>query len=248
LGVVFRQLTIDSDDPAGVADGRRATQLSGIGRGAASARLWQDGAMYIAAVDATLGESEWRPFVESQGFGHLIASGRNRDVPVVVPTQFILDSDTILLHLAAPNPIFAAIAEQPRVLLSVAGDWAFIPSEWKAIGSEDPLAGIPTTYYAAAQLMGSATVDTDSAAIAAVLRKQLAVIQPGVPIADPELAHAAKLRSIRAITIAVEEVRAKFKYGGNVDSEHRQDVISRLVARAGQNDLAAAAHTARRDS
>jgi len=32
--------------------------------------------------------------------------------------------------------------------LSVAGDWAFIPGSWKAIGDEDPEYGIPTTYYA----------------------------------------------------------------------------------------------------
>ena len=36
--------------------------------------------------------------------------------------------------------------------MSVAGDWAFIPGAWKAIGDEDPARGIPTTYYAAVQV------------------------------------------------------------------------------------------------
>jgi transcriptional regulator len=167
-------------------------------------------------------------------------------VPVVVPTQFLLDGDCVLLHLAGPNPLFAALAEQPRVVLSVAGDWAYIPSDWKAVGGEDPTLGIPTTCYAAVQLEGSATVGLEPADVAAVLRRQLAALQPDVPVADPELAHLAKLRSIRSITIAIDDVRAKFKFGGNVDDDHRLAVIERLRARGGPGDLAAAAHAARR--
>ncbi len=202
--------------------------------------------MYIAKVDSGLGEEEWRDFVLSQGFGHLVAAGRGRDVPVVVPTQFILEGDEILLHLVGRNPIFEAIEEQPRVLMSVAGDWAFIPSAWKAIGDEDPLAGIPTTYYAAVQLEGVATVMTDPEETAAILRLQLAVIQPGIEIADPLVAHPAQLRTIRGIRIAIEDVRAKFKYGGNVDVEHREAVIADLERRRGPGDAAAARQTRRR--
>jgi transcriptional regulator len=203
--------------------------------------------MYIAPSDASFGEDEWRPFVESQGFGHLVASGRDRDVPVVVPTQFVLEEDQVFLHLAGPNPIFEALAEQPKVLLSVAGDCAFIPSSWRVAGDEDPAFGIPTTYYAAVQLIGTAAVDRSPAAVAAVLRRQLAVIQPQVEIADPEVVHQAKLRAIRAVTIAVEEVRAKFKYGTGIDPAHSQTVVDHLRQRAGPGDLAAARHAIRRN-
>ncbi len=202
--------------------------------------------MYIAPPDRSVGDDEWRPFVVAQGFGHLVAAGRGRDVPVVVPTQFVLEGERILLHLAAPNPVFTALAEQPRVVMSVAGDWAFIPSAWKATGDEDPALGIPTTYYAAVQLVGTATVHAEPAVIAAVLRAQMADLQPDVAVADPEEAHPAKLRAIRAITIAVEEVRAKFKFGGNVDPAHRQAVFGRLRERGGPGDGAAADHVARR--
>ena len=202
--------------------------------------------MYIAPADATLGEAEWRPFVEATGFGHLVAAGRDRDVPVVVPTQFVLDGDEVILHLVAKNPILGAIAEQPRVLMSVAGDWAFIPSPWKAVADEDPLLGIPTTYYAAVQLEGSATIVSDPAGIAAVLRRQLQVIQPDFEIADPLSAHETKLGTIRGVRIAIDKIRAKFKYGGNVDAAHRAAVIAGLELRAGLGDLAAARHTKRR--
>ncbi len=202
--------------------------------------------MYIAKVDSGFGEDEWRDFVVSEGFGHLVAAGRGRDVPVVVPTQFVLDGDEIILHLVGKNPILEAIEEQPKVLMSVAGDWAFIPSAWKAIGDEDPLCGIPTTYYAAVQLQGSATIVSEPDATAAILRRQLSVIQPDYAIADPLEAHPAQLRTIRGVQIAIEEVRAKFKYGGNVDVEHREAVIASLERRGRPSDFAAARQTRRR--
>jgi transcriptional regulator len=202
--------------------------------------------VYIAKVDRGFGEDEWREFVASQGFGHLVAAGVEREVPVVVPTQFVLDGDEVILHLVDKNPILEAIDEQPRVLMSVAGDWAFIPSSWKAIGEEDPLLGIPTTYYAAVQMEGSATIVSDPGEVAAVLRRQLAVLQPGLEVADPLTAHEAQLRTIRAISIVIEEVRAKFKYGGNVDLGHREAVIAGLERRGRPGDLAAARQTRRR--
>jgi len=202
--------------------------------------------MHIPAPDRANDESEWRTFIESHAFGHLVAGGQARPVPVVVPTQFLLDDDKVLLHLARPNPLFDAIAEQPRVLLSVAGDWAFIPSSWKAVGDEDPLLGIPTTYYAAVQLEGDAVVVDEPSAIAAILRRQLDALQPDVPVADPALAHMVRLRSIRGIVFTIDAVRAKFKYGGNVDQEHRSEVMARLRDRNAPGDRVAAEHTAAR--
>ncbi len=204
--------------------------------------------MYVPAADHSLGDREWRPFVEGHAFGHLVAAGLGREVPVVVPTQFVLAGEKIMLHLAAPNPIFGAIDEQARVVMSVAGDWAYIPSDWKAVDGEDPTLGIPTTYYGAVQLEGTATVVTDPTLVAGILRAQLAVLQPGIAVADPELAHRARLGLIKGITIALDAVRAKFKYGGNVDDRHREAVIDRLVSRGGRDDLAAAAHVRRRGS
>jgi transcriptional regulator len=206
--------------------------------------------MFIAPVDATLGEEEWRPFVESHSFGHLVApGGAQRDLPVVVPTQFVLEGDTVWLHLVRANQMFAALAENRRVLLSVAGDWAFIPSSWKVIGAEDPALGIPTTYYGAVQLAGTATVHDERTApgsVAAILRRQLTGLQPGVEVADPAESHAARLLGILGLSIAVEQVSAKFKYGGNVDGPHRRAVVERLQERGAPGDDAAAAHVLRR--
>ena len=206
--------------------------------------------MFIAPADATLGEEEWRPFLEAHPFGHVVApGGPARDVPVVVPTQFVLAGDTVWLHLVRANPVFGALAENRRVLLSVAGDWAFIPSSWKAIGEEDPALGIPTTYYGAVQLVGTATVHDERrspGSVAGILRRQLAAFQPAVDVADPGEAHDAKLLGILGIEIRVERVSAKFKYGGNVDEAHRLAVLDHLQERQGPGDAAAAGHVVRR--
>jgi transcriptional regulator len=196
--------------------------------------------------DAGRSDAEWLDFVRSQGFGHLVAAGRGRDVPVVVPTQFaLLSADEVVLHLARPNPIWAALDENPAVLLSVAGDWAYIPTAWKAIGDEDPRMGVPTTYYAAVQLVADATVVDDADGKAAILREQLGRTEPGSSAADP-IEHGRRLAGIRGIRLAVREVRAKFKYGGNVDDQHRAEVAIRLERRAGPGDAAALEHLRRR--
>jgi transcriptional regulator len=206
--------------------------------------------VFVAPVDATLGESEWRAFVEDHPFGHLVArGGPDREFPVVVPTQFVLAGATVWLHLVRANPVFDALAEDPHVVLSVADDWAFVPSEWKAIGAEDPTRGIPTTYYGAVQLAGVAHVHDERVApgsVAQILRRQLSLFQPDVEVADPADVHAAKLMGILGIEVRVSQVLAKFKYGGNVDEAHRRAVVARLNGRGGPGDEAAAEHVLRR--
>ena len=199
--------------------------------------------MLIRAHDRSDDEGRWRAFVTSQGFGHFVAAGAGRDLPVVVPTQFVLAGDRVVFHLAAANPVLDALAENPMALLSVAGDWAFIPGAWKAVGDEDPRLGLPTTYYAAVQLAGPCRVEDDPDRIAGVLRTQLADVDHAGDLVDPS-EHGTKLRAIRAVTLQIADVRAKFKYGGNVDQAHRDAVAARLAERDGPGDRAALAHMA----
>jgi transcriptional regulator len=203
--------------------------------------------MLVHPWDAGHDEVEWRNFVTSQGFGQLIAPGRDREVPVVVPTQFVLDGDAVLLHLARPNPVWHAIDERPVALLSIAGDWAYVPSAWKATGDEDPAEGVPTTYYAATQLLCDVTVVDDDEGKLAILRRQLAAVEPELGAADPSV-HLRKLPGIRGLRLVIREVTAKFKYGGNVDLEHRMAVAEHLAARGGPGDAAARDQLLRRTS
>ena len=187
----------------------------------------------------------WRAYLTSgHDFGQLIAAGRGRDLPVVVPTHFHFDGDAeVLLHLARPNPVWAALEENPVVLLTVIGDYAYVPGAWKAVGEENPALGVPTSYYASVQLTATATVVDDPAGKLAILRTQLAHFEPGSALADPSV-HARLLPGIRGLRLAVQEVRAKFKYGGNVDDAHRRAVAEQLLRRGGLHDGGAAAQVA----
>lgn len=182
-------------------------------------------------------------YVRDHSFGTLIAAGRGRDVPVVVPTQFLLTGDrTILLHLARPNPIWAAIEENPKVVLSVAGPWAYIPGEWRAEPGSDPRLGVPTTYYSAVQLVCHAEIVTGEPGKLDILRGQLADREPGH--GDPaETPGSARLVSgLRGLRLAIEHIRGKFKYDGQKDDALRKRVAEGLAARGGPGDAAALSH------
>jgi transcriptional regulator len=226
---------------------RRSCSLRAGGRNAEAGhdRVSMMGGVFIHGADAGE-ETEWRAFLAGHPFGELVAGGGpERRVPVVVPTQFVVEGDDVLVHLLARNPLWDAVAENPTVVLAVSGDWAFVPSSWKAIGDEDPRLGIPTTYYASVQLTGTVTVIDDPDDVAAVLRVQLAALQPDEDVVDPS-EHPTRLRSIRALRMRVDDVRAKFKYGGNVDRAHRDAALTRLADRDGPGDREAAAHLQRR--
>lgn len=193
--------------------------------------------MLIRPHDASAEEGQWRDFVTSQGFGHFVVAGTS-DVPIVVPTQFVLLDDRVIFHLAKPNPVFEALEATPRAVLSVAGDWAYIPGAWRAL-DDDPSLGIPTTYYAAVQLTGDIAVTDDPDEIAAILRLQLDDVEPDGGLQDPTV-HAKRFKAIRGITLSITDVRAKFKYGANASVESRASIVDKLRGRSGPGDIAAA--------
>jgi transcriptional regulator len=205
-------------------------------------------------------DDEWPQFLRENAFGLLTTLGRHDGWPVSVPTQFaVVPMDggpasaggpagpriRVDLHLARANPLFKALEEDDRATLVVAGDWAYIPTAWKAIGDEDPAMGVPTTYYAAVELRGRLEVVDDEPGLTAILRRQLAATQPDLPSADPS-AHGRTLAGIRGLHLHVEVARAKFKYGGNVDDAHRAAIVAHLAERGGPGDRAATAHLNRR--
>jgi transcriptional regulator len=171
--------------------------------------------------------------------------GVGRDLPIVVPTHFIYDGDkTVLLHLARPNPVWEALAERPRALLSVFGAYTYIPGHW----NQDEY-GVPTSYYAAVQLACDAEIVDDPAGIAGILERQLAHFQPEgrhAPVEPGDNPYGKLLGSIRGIRLAVTDVRAKFKFGANRTVEHRRVVGAKLAERGRPLDLEARANLMRR--
>ena len=201
--------------------------------------------MLIHRHDAALSDAEWRAFLRDHDFGELIAPGAARDLPIVVPTHFVYDGDrTVHLHLAKPNPVWDALAERPRALLSVFGAYTYIPGHW----NQDEY-GVPTSYYAAVQLACDAEVLDDPAEIAAILERQLAHFQPEgmhAPVEPGDNPYGKRLSSIRGIRLTVTDVRAKFKFGANRTEDHRRVVAEKLRERGRPLDVEARSHILRR--
>jgi transcriptional regulator len=194
--------------------------------------------------------AEWRDVLAHHDFGQLVAAGRDRPWPVVVPTHFVYDDPDVLLHLARPNPVWAAIEEDPHVVLTLAADWAYVEAAWNATPGTDPDVGVPTSYYTAVQLRCTAEVLDDPAAKAAVLARQLAHFEPAgstrvTPSPDVESDRRA-MPGIRALRLTVVEVVAKQKYGGNKTPEHREQIAGRLAERQAPGDVAARTQLLRR--
>ncbi len=197
--------------------------------------------MLIHRHDAPLDDAEWHAFLKDHDFGELIAPGVGRDLPVVVPAHFLWDGEKeVVLHLARPNPVWEALAERPRALLSVFGAYTFIPGHW----NQDEY-GVPTSYYAAVQLACDAEVIDDPAGVAAILERQLAHFQPEgkhAPVEPGENPYGVRLTSIRGIRLTVTDVRAKLKFGSNRSVEHREVIATKLEERGAPLDLEARGH------
>jgi transcriptional regulator len=200
--------------------------------------------------DAPLDDAEWRDWLRRHDFGQLIAPGDGRDLPVVVPTHFRYDGDrTVRLHLARPNPVWAALAERPRALLTVVDDYTYVPSAWGAEPGSPPELGIPTSYYATVQLSCDVLVVDDPAEKADILGQQLRHFEPRGGYLEPDPAHPhfrRRLPGIRGLVLTVTGVRAKFKYGGNKEPAHREVLADLLAERGGPSDAAAREHLIRR--
>lgn len=195
-------------------------------------------------------DEEWRTWLGGHDFGQLIASGRGRDLPIVVPTHFAFDGEhRVWLHLARPNPIWGPLDENPRAVLSVVDDYVYAPSAWQAPPGTPVEHGIPTSYYASVQLACDVRVIDDPTAKAEVLNRQLGHFEPGsdrVPVSAGDGPDRRHLPGIRAVELTVTGVQAKFKYAGTKETEHRRAIADRMADRGSRFDAAARAHLLRR--
>lgn len=207
-------------------------------------------AMLIRSHDTALDDDEWRALLQEHDFGQLIAAGIGRTTAVIVPAHFVYDgAETIMLHLARVNPIWAALAENPVAVLSVIAAYTYIPTDWNANSGQPMEYGIPTSYYAAVQATGTCEVIEDHEELAALLSTQLAHFQPAgghAPVTAEDTPYGRQLPAIRGIRLTIGEVQAKFKFGGNKVASHQREIAGHLQHRGQPGDSEARRHQLRR--
>jgi len=206
--------------------------------------------MIIRPSDRALSDDEWRNLVREQDFGTLITPGAGREMPVVSPSHFAYDGEeTVVLHFVRDQPVWGALTERPVALLSVVADYTYIPSYWNA-GEEAPEEwGVPTSYYATAQLTCDAQIVDDPTELAQLLTDLLDHFQPEgrhAPVEPGDNPYARQFHAIRGLRLTIRSVRAKFKFGGNRPVAHRVAVAAALDQRSGPLDAGARAQLLRR--
>jgi transcriptional regulator len=207
--------------------------------------------MLIHPWDAALDAAEWQEWLASTDrFGMLVVNNLDPvQAPLALPTHFTVAGEELLFHLARPNPIWAHLEAAAEVRLAVMGDYAYIPTYWRAKAGGPDEDGVPTSYYTAVQFVCRPTVIDDSEGKVEILATQLADIQPegghaevGVDI-EP---YGRMLPGIRGVRLAVLHVDAKFKYDDSNPVEHRERVVGYLEERGQGLDAGAARQQQRR--
>ena len=207
--------------------------------------------MLIHPWDAALEEAEWREWLAAhEHFGTLAVNNADPALaPIVVPTHFAVVDGELLVHLARPNPVWEHLEAAGQVNLTVIGDYAYIPTYWRAKAGGPDEDGVPTSYYSAVQFTCQPAIVDDPEGKVEVLAAQLAEFQPEgrhAALAVDSPPYGRMLAGIRAVRLEVLRVDAKFKYDDHNPVEHRQRVISNLEQRGRGLDAAAATQQRRR--
>ncbi len=207
--------------------------------------------MLIHPWDAALDTAEWQNWLAaSDRFGLLAVNNLDRaEAPVLVPTHFTLAGEELLLHLARPNPVWRHLEAAGQVRLVVTGDYAYIPSYWRARAGGPDEDGVSTSYYSAVQFVCQPTVVDEPQGKVDILTAQLADLQPEgghAKVATDSDPYGRMLSGIRGIRLSVVRVEAKFKYDDANPIDHRQRVSTDLDERGHGLDGRAATQQRRR--
>ncbi len=207
--------------------------------------------MLIHPWDSSMETSEWQQWLAATDrFGVLAVNNVDPSLaPAVVPTHFTVAGGELLVHLARPNPVWQHLEAAGEVRLAVIGDYAYIPTYWRAKAGGPDEDGVPTSYYATVQFVCRPTIIDDPEGKVEILRAQLSDFQPEgghATVAVDEAPYGRMLSGIRGVRLEVLRVDAKFKYDDHNPIEHRQRVTGNLEQRSHGLDNGAAAQQRRR--
>lgn len=201
--------------------------------------------------DGAVDAAEWQDWLaHTDRFGMLAVNNFDpARAPVLVPTHFTVAGAELLVHLARPNPVWPHLEAADEVRLAVIGDYAYIPTYWRAKAGGPDEDGVPTSYYSSVQFVCRPTIVDDPEGKVEILTAQLGDFQPEgrhATVAVDEAPYGRMLRGIRGVRLSVLRVDAKFKYDDSNPVEHRERVSENLEERGRGLDAGAASQQRRR--
>ena len=207
--------------------------------------------MLVHPWDAAVSDDEWRDWLGTTAlFGQLIVNNADPShAPLAIPSHAVLEAEDLWMHLATPNPVWPHLEATKEVRFTVVGDYAYIPSTWRAKAGGADEDGVPTSYYATVQFICRPEIVDDPQDKAALLRTQFAHIQPEgghAPVETEEPPYGRMLPGIRGLRLHILDVLAKFKYDDHNPADHRERVSANLEARGDFHDAGAATQQRRR--
>lgn len=207
--------------------------------------------MLIHPWDAATDREEWVNWLATTyRFGTLAVNNLDpAQAPLLVPTHFTYTGDALLLHLARPNPIWPHLDAATEVRFAIIGDYAYVPSYWRANDGVPTEDGVPTSYYTAVHFVCRPVIVDDPDETCEILIQQLRDQQPegGHAEMSPEsVPYGRMLNGIRGIRLHILRVEAKFKYDDQKPIEFRARVSQLLRQRGQALDNPAATQQARR--
>lgn len=150
--------------------------------------------------------------------------------PKAVPLNYAYAEGAVYFHGSKKGEKMAGLAEDDRAEFVVYEAHAFIPSYYS-----DPLMACPATlYFRSVRIRGRVAQVEEPAEKALALAALMAKLQPEgghLPIdaADPK--YVSQLKGVAVLRLDPEEVTGKFKFGQNLSSKKRAEVVAGLDAR-----------------
>lgn len=177
--------------------------------------------MYIPKTFNITDEQEILSFIKRHAFGQLISSVEGRPFSTHIPFLIDESSNTLIAHLAKPNPQWQNIEEQ-EILVSFQGPHAYISPQWY----EAP--GVPTWNYQAVHVYGRGAAFHDKDRLKKVVDTLADKYESDFEKPWQPDYKAAMLHGIVGLEIKITEIQCKYKLSQNRSNEDRQRVIDQL--------------------
>lgn len=178
---------------------------------------------------------EIEEFLGEMSFGYLGTVGED-GCPHLTPLNYVYLEGSIYFHGSHAGAKMREIAEAGKVSFAVAKEFAIIPSYY----SDERLACPATAFFKSVHIRGLAEKVDGLEEKAQVLTAFMEKLQPEggydpITPLDPE--YMKGLKAVAVVRIKPEEITAKFKFGQNMNEEHRGKIMTGLEERSKPEDL-----------